>query len=188
MFESRYGPRKDWQTFTLRTEGKGLREFKAGWYNLCRKEGVCTDMIVCFKSGEVKLVSSNIYWGKTGNPKNYKYYIDGLPAGRLFSQIDSVDMMHPLFNHPQCADFWKKDADGSYSSFDFEKARPVMDQIMVELLRSAPNDRFARDVSCRRGINCVKDVKPSLCEHIQAAKAEESASFKGCAERKLERA
>lgn len=179
MREACYGPMKDWRTFTLRTEGKGLREFKADWYRLYQKEGVCSDMIVCFKNGDVKLASSNIYWGNSGNPEHYQYYIDGQPARKLFSQISSVDMMHPLFHHPQCEAFWNRDENGAYSTFDFRKAKPVMDQILEELMCKAPNDRDARTASMRRSNDYRGTEKISLASQIQAARNEKAAYLKG---------
>lgn len=144
-----WGPMNDWRTFDIATAGKSLKEFKAAWYKLYQSEGISTDLIVNFKNGERKLMSSNIYWGKIRNPENYRYYIGGLPVGEIFSQIKSIEAMHPLRNHPLCAEFWNKDETGAYCSFSFSKAFPTMDKIRDDLVQGPERGRASLDEKIR---------------------------------------
>lgn len=157
MTDPVYGPRSDWRTFTFHTENMTLKQFKAEWYKLMSEENIASDMIICFKNGDVKLTSSNIFWGGIQNPENYKYFIDGQAAGKVFSKIRSIDFMHSLRTHPKCAEFWKQDEHGVYRSFDFRGARPAIDRLLNELIASAPNDRQTVCVSLQEQIAGAQD-------------------------------
>ena len=161
MAKSFYGPLGDWRTFAVCTDGISFRDFKAEWYRLYRDEGVSSDVIIRFKNNEVKLCSANIYWGNISNPANYKFFLDGSAAGKVFGRIESIAFMHPIWNHPECGPFWKKDESGEYKTFDYRGAKPVVNRVFAKLVKEM-------SVQIEQGVKL-----PSLDEQIANSKVQQ---------------